>query len=160
MPVNSTIGKEAEKKIREWLDRPKDGYSFDRFYDQMTGYYETSRNICDFHVFKAPNSYYIESKSTWEDRFDFSLIQDHQKDGLIEKGKIDHCYGWFIILFASHQRAFKVDASDIQYLIDHGKKSLNIKKLDSWGIPYKELRTIPNNRKKLLDYVGEIEELI
>lgn len=33
---DSTVGKEAEKKIKEWLDRPEDGYSFDRLPDQMT----------------------------------------------------------------------------------------------------------------------------
>lgn len=33
---DSDIGKDAEAKIRTWLDRPDAGYSFDRFYDQMT----------------------------------------------------------------------------------------------------------------------------
>lgn len=33
---DSTIGKKAEKKIQEWLDRPECGYSFDRIPDQMT----------------------------------------------------------------------------------------------------------------------------
>ena len=30
------LGKKAEQKIKEWLDRPEDGYSFDRIPDQMT----------------------------------------------------------------------------------------------------------------------------
>lgn len=120
----------------------------------------TSRNICDFHVSKYPYSYYIESKSTWEDRFDFTLIADHQLDGLLEKSKIFGCYGWFIILWATYKRAFKFEARDIKYMMDNGKKSLNIRKVDKWPIPYKELMTIPNNRKKLLDYSGEIEDLI
>ena len=33
---NDDIGKAAEKKIKEWLDRPEEGYSFDRIKDQMT----------------------------------------------------------------------------------------------------------------------------
>ena len=33
---DSLIGKDAEKKIQEWLDRKEDGYSFDRIKDQMT----------------------------------------------------------------------------------------------------------------------------
>ena len=41
-----------------------------------------------------------------------------------------------------------------------GHKSLNIKKIDKWTIPYKEIRTVPNNRKQLLDYIGDLEELI
>lgn len=158
--ADDNLGKDAERKIREWLDRPSDGYSFDRFYDQLTGFYQTSRNICDFHLYKYPNSYYIESKATWEPRFDFVLIQPHQLDGLLEKSKVPGCYGWFIVLFATYRRAFRFNATDIKLLSDSGKKSLNIEKIDKWAIPYKELSTIPNNRKKLLDYTGEIEDLL
>ena len=158
--MNDNLGKQAEQKIKEWLNRPEEGYSFDRFYDQLSGYYQTSRNICDFVVFKSPNAYYIESKSTWADRFDFSLIQEHQLEGLAEKSKIEGCYGWIIVLFASYKRAFRFNATDIKRLSDEGTKSLNIKKIDKWGIDYKEIQTIPNSRKKLLDYTGEIEDLV
>ena len=30
-----------------------------------------SKNICDFTCFVSPYMWYIESKATWEDRFDF-----------------------------------------------------------------------------------------
>lgn len=158
--MNDNTGKKAEAKIREWLDRPEDGYAFTRLYDQLTGYYMTSRNICDFICYKYPNIYYIESKETEADRFDFSMIQPHQKDGLIEKSKIEGCYGWVIVLFTSYKRAFRFNASDIAELEAQGTKSLNIKKIDKWTINYKELKTIPNNRKFMLDYTGEIEELL
>ena len=42
---------------------------------------------------------------------------------------------------------------------DSGKKSINIDKIDKWDFNYGEIPTIPNNRKKLLDYSGEIEEV-
>lgn len=159
--MNDGLGKIAETKIREWLDRPQAGYSFDRFYDQLSGFYQTSRNICDFVCYKYPNQYYIESKATWSDRFDFSMIQQHQLDGLIQKSTIPGCYGWIIILFASHKRAFRFNATDIKNLIDtEGVKSLNISKIDRWKISYKEIRTIPNTRKTYLDYIGELEELL
>lgn len=32
----SELGKQAEGKIRQWLNRPECGYSFDRIPDQMT----------------------------------------------------------------------------------------------------------------------------
>ena len=158
--MNDNLGKEAEQKIWDWLDRPNDGYSFDRFYDQMTGYYLTSRNICDFVCYKSPNIYYIESKATWHERFDFDMIQDHQRTGLLDKSKINGVYGWVIVLFATYKRAFRFNIQDIQDCIDNGIKSVNIKKIDKWTIPYKELETISNSRKKLLDYTGEIENLI
>ena len=158
--MSDDIGKKAEKKIKEWLDRPEDGYSFTRLYDQLSGYVNTSRNICDFICYKYPYIYYIESKATWKDNFAFNMIQDHQRDGLLEKSKINGCQGWVIVLFASYQRAFKFNIDDIVKLSNEGQKSLNIKKIDKWPIRYKELQTVPNNRKQLLDYAGEVEDLL
>ena len=157
--MNDGLGKKAEKKIREWLDRPQDGYSFDRIPDQMTGFYG-SKNICDFTLFKSPNMYYIESKATLSNRFYFSMITDTQREGLLKKSTIQATYGFIIILFATHQRAFVLSIQDIKWLMNNGTKSLNIEKINKWKIPYKEIRTIPNNRKYLLDYTGEIEEYI
>lgn len=152
--MNDGLGKKAEAKIKEWLDRPDKGYCFDRIYDQMTGFYG-SKNICDFTLFKSPYMYYIESKATWEDRFDFSMITETQHHGLLDKAKIANVFGLIILLFATHKRAFILDIRDIKKLEDSGKKSINIKKLDKWGIPYLELETVRNNRKQLLDYTGE-----
>lgn len=153
------IGKEAEKKIKEWLDRPEDGYSFDRLPDQMTGFYG-SKNICDFVCFKSPNMYYIESKATWNDRFDFNMLSETQHDGLLQKSRIANCYGLVIVLFATYKRAFIIDIREIDKLEKSGVKSLNIKKLDKkgWLCSYKEISTVPNNRKRLLDYTGEIDD--
>lgn len=154
------LGKEAESKIKEWLDKPEKNYSFDRFYDQMTGYYKVSRNICDFVVYKYPYQYYIESKATWEDRFDFSMISKTQSEGLQEKSKIAGCYGLVMVLFASYQRAFIFNIEDIAELQNQNVKSLNIKKIKKWVIPYVEVLTIPNNRKKHLDYTGYLNDYI
>ena len=155
--MNDGLGKEAEKKIWQWLDRPKQGQSFDRFYDQMTGFYEVSRNICDFVYYKYPYQYYIESKATYSDRFDFSMITDTQKSGLLEKSTIPGVYGIVIVLFASYKRAFVIDINCIAYLESKNKHSLNIKKLNKWDVPYVEIQTVPNSRKKLLDYTGDLE---
>lgn len=157
--MNDGLGKDAEKKIKEWLDRPSEGYSLDRIKDQMTGFYG-SKNICDFTLFKSPYMFYIESKATWEDRFDFSMISETQHDGLINKSKIRNVFGVVIILFATHKKAFLVDINEIDRIAQLGRKSLNIKKVDNWGIRYSEIETVPNNRKKLLDYTGEIEHHI
>jgi len=153
------IHKQAEVKIKEWLDHPESGYSFDRIPDQMTGLFG-SKNICDFTCFYSPNMYYIESKSTYEDRFDFSLITEHQYEGLLKKSKIFNVWGIVIVLFIAHKRAFILDIRDIDSLSQSGQKSLNIKKVDKWNIPFAEITTIPNNRKKLLDYEGSIVELV
>ena len=156
---NDGLGKEAEKKIQEWLDRPEDGYSFDRLYDQMNGFYG-SKNICDFTCFRSPYYYYIESKATWEDRFSFSMISENQHSKMLEKSRISGVYALIIILFASHKRAFVFRIEDIDKLEQQGVKSLNIKKIAKWPIRYKEITTIPNSRKKHLDYEGELEDYI
>ena len=155
--MNDGLGKKAEQKIKEWLDRPKDGYSFDRIPDQMSGMYGSS-NICDFVLFKSPNQYYIESKATYEDRFDFAQITDNQRTKLLEKSQIKHVFGLVIVLFATYKRAFVLDIQDVQKMIDSGKKSINIKKIESWPVQFTEIRTIENKRKIFLDYAGEIED--
>lgn len=148
--MNDGLGKDAEDKIKEWLDRPEEGYCFDRIPDQMNGWLG-SCNICDFTLYKNPNFYYIESKATWEDRFEFSRITEYQFTHMLEKSKIPGVRSYVIVLFASYQRAFLLDIRDIAISKESGKKSINIKKIDSWTIPYREIKTVPS-RKKLLSY--------
>lgn len=157
--MNDNLGKKAENIIKQWLDRPEDGYSFDRIPDQQTGFYG-SRNICDFICYKLPNLWYIESKATWNDRFDFSMITNYQRENLLKKSHVRGVKAVVIILFASYQRAFMIDIRQIQKMIDSGVKSINIKKIDSWKLKYSEIQTIPNNRKQLLDYTGELPDHI
>ena len=171
-------GKKAEEKIKLWLNRPELGYSFDRIPDQMTGFYQISRNICDFTCYKFPYSYYIESKCTFHDRFDFSELTKTQRDGLMVKSAIKGCYGLVVVLFAEYKRAFIFNIKDIAEFIDPEIsiqqqeaaikserdvaqlkiKSVNIKKIAKWGIPYWEIETIPS-RKQFLDYTGELPDL-
>lgn len=124
----------------------------------MTGFYGSS-NICDFELYKYPNHYWIESKSTWHSRFDFSMLTDNQYDGLLKKSKINGVDGVVVILFASYQRAFLLDIQQIEAIIKSGKKSINIDKIDKWDFAYGEIQTVPNNRKKLLDYTGSFVDV-
>ena len=156
--MNDNLGKSAEKKIQEWLDKPEAGYDFQRIPDQMTGFYGSS-NICDFVLYKYPNHYWIESKATWESRFEFSRLTDVQYNGLLAKSMIPGVYGVVIVLFASHKRAILLDIQQIKDIIDKGKKSINIDKIDRWDFKYSEIPTISNNRKKLLDYASKFEDL-
>ena len=155
----TNLGKKAEAKIRAWLDRPEDGYCFDRIPDQQTGFYG-STNICDFTLFRAPSLYYIESKATWGDSFPFSMLTDYQHDEMLKKSKIKGVSSFVIVLFASYQRAFILDIQDIEaQLQSKGRKSINIKKIDKWTIPYIEIPTI-SSKKQLLDYSKEFADTI
>ena len=107
------LGKQAEAKIKQWLNRPDDGYSFDRIPDQMSGFYN-SRNVCDFICFKSPYLVYIESKATYRDRFDFVQISDYQMAEMLKKSQIQNVFAVVIILFASYKRAFILNIQDIK----------------------------------------------
>lgn len=157
--LGSEVGKKAESKIKAWLDHPEAGYSFDRIPDQLSGFYGSS-NICDFVCYKYPYMYYIESKATYHDRFDFTMISDIQRNGLVQKDKIEGVYGLIIVLFAEYQRAFILSATDIQKCLDENiTKSLNIKKIEKWPIKFAEIQTIPS-RKQLLDYQGDLQQYV
>lgn len=166
--ADTEFGKTAEQRIRTWLDRPQDGYSFDRIPDQLSGFYMVSRNICDFTCYKYPYNHYIESKATIHDRFEFSQLTNTQRNGLRLKAEIPGCYGLVIVLFVEYKRAFIFnikDIADINPDIDDKAdnktylkiKSLNIKKIDKWEIPYWEIETVPS-RKQLLEYTGDLPD--
>jgi hypothetical protein len=158
--ADTEFGKVAEQRIRTWLDRPEDGYSFDRIPDQLSGYYMVSRNICDFHCYKYPYNYYIESKATIHDRLDFSQLTDVQRIGLRKKANIKGCYGIVVVLFVEYKRAFLINIKDITDNTPEAKlvvKSININKIDKWEIPYWEIETIPS-RKQLLEYTGDLPD--
>ena len=157
--MSETLGKKAEKKIKEWLDRPEAGYDFNRIPAQLSGKHG-SKNICDFTLFRSPYNHYIESKATENDRFDFSMISDYQYESLMKKSAIKDVFGVVIVLFATYQRAFILNIRDIDYMkTELRKASLNIKKIDKWPIPYVEIETVPNRRKTLLDYAGDWPDL-
>ena len=146
-----SLGKDAEKKVKEWLDRPDEGYCFDRVPDQMTGLWG-SQNICDFILYKYPYFYYLESKATENDRFDFTMISDYQYKQMYQKSKIEGVKCYVILLFATYQRVFLLNIQDIHDARENRNiKSLNIKKIAKWDVPYAEIKTVPS-RKKLLDY--------
>lgn len=156
MSIQDNLGKLAEKQITKWLHRPSDGYCFERIPDQLSGFYG-SKNICDFFLYKSPNMYFIESKATHKDRFDFTMITEYQWTNLLSRSKIDGVYGLVIVLFATPQRAFILDIQDLEAAKQAGIKSLNITKIAKWKVPYKEIQTVPS-RKQLLDYTGDIED--
>lgn len=85
------------------------------------------------------------------------MISDFQYKSLLEKSKITKVYGFVIVLFASYKRAFVFDIQTIDHLKNRGIKSVNIDKIAKWDFEYCEIQTVPNSRKLLLDYSGDIE---
>lgn len=152
--MSESIGKKAEGKIRQWLE-PKPDYLFYRIPDQVSGFIGTSMNPCDFFIYHYPKFFAMESKATEHDRFDFNQITDYQYEMLMKYSKIPGVTSYVAVLFVTYKRAFLLDIRDIDALIKSGTKSINIKKIDKWNIPYREIETIPS-RKQMLDYKGEL----
>lgn len=97
--------------------------SIDRLHDQTTGY-KGSSNICDFIVYREPNEYYIECKTTHGVRLPFDNITDKQWNGMLEKSKIDGVFAGVIVWYVTLDRAFFATIQYLQKLKDEGKKSL------------------------------------
>jgi len=152
------LGKKAEGKISEWLTRPEEGCCLQRLYDKMSGW-KGDNNPCDFLFYRRPFFYYIESKATYENRFDYSMLSDNQHDEMLKASQIDGVKGYVIVLFATYKRAFIFNIQDIDKEMQRGTKSKNITKIDKWEIPFIEIETIPS-RKELLDYNPEQIEKI
>lgn len=86
------------------------------------------------------------------------MISQNQHDEMLKNAKVIGVTSLVIVLFASYQRAFLFNIQDIENQIQSGgKKSLNIKKIDKWTIPYVEIKTVPS-RKNLLDYDKEFAD--
>ena len=97
----------------------------------------------------------------WEELFAFSQLTDVQRIGLRKKANIKGCYGVVIVLFVEYKRAFIINIKDITDDTPEANlttKSINIKKIDKWTIPYFEIETIPS-RKQILEYTGEFPDL-
>lgn len=154
----TNLGKKAEKKVKEWLDRPQQGCYFLRLPDQLSGF-SGSANTCDFIMYRTPKFYLIESKATLNDNFPYTMITDYQYTHMLEAAQVAGVTSYIIVLFASYQRAFLLDIKDIAEEKEAGRKSLNITKVDKWKIPYIEVKTL-KSRKELLDYdPSQIEAL-
>lgn len=146
----SNLGKKSEAKLRQWLTQPEKGFYMMRLPDQLTGFYG-STNMCDFLLYKKPYFYPIESKATYSDRFDFSMLTETQHNDMLKASEVEGIIPYVAVLFATYKEMYLIKVTDIAELESKGKKSLNIKKIKNWDIPYIKVRTLLS-RKELLDY--------
>lgn len=138
--MNINRGKQFEQKFREdFLKIP--GVSLDRLYDQVSGMYGV-RNICDFIVYHYPNIFYLELKSHIGNTFPLSNLS--QFDKLLTKTGIGGVRVGVIIWFIDHDKIYYVPISTIKKMKDDGKKSVNIKDIDTYRII-----DIPSNKKRV-----------
>lgn len=107
MMSSQNRGKDFENVIKKAFKRFSD-VSIDRLHDQTTGYAGSS-NICDFVVYKRPNQYYIECKSTGGKSLPLTRITKNQFEGLIAKSKIPGVIAGVIVWFIDLDRTYCTD---------------------------------------------------
>lgn len=140
----ANYGKKFEAKFKkDWAVSIPDSFLL-RIPDQVTGYYGTSQNICDFIGYDYPKLFLLELKSIQGNTFPFTNLKQYDK--LIQYiGKKGIVCG-VIIWYVDHSKVVFVSASELKRIKEDGNKSINIKMLD--GNLY-DLLEIPSKKKKV-----------
>lgn len=144
----NNLGKAFEQKFKEdFLKLPN--CSIDRIYDSMTGYYGIS-NICDFIGYIYPNIYYMELKSHKGNTFPLSNLTQYDK--LLCKVGIKGVRVGVILWFIEKDKIVYVPLSEITKMKNEGKKSINIKYLDTQEYKIIEIPSIKKRTFMSSDY--------
>lgn len=123
--------------------------SIHRLPDQMSGYKITSQNPCDYICFKKPYEYLIECKETLQNTLNWKAFP--QYDRLKEYAESDGQLAGVLIWYRSHNKVIFVSIKDCIKMKNSGKKSINIKDLDSDNYNILEIPTITPRVYPIMD---------
>lgn len=98
-----------------------------RLPDQQSGYYGTSRNICDYIAFTNKQLFLIECKSIKGNTFPLSNLTQYDK--LIKYAAINDVNIFIVVWFIEHEKVLAIPLSTFTKLHEDNKKSYNIKML-------------------------------
>lgn len=139
----NNLGKAFEARFKsDWEKSFPKGFLL-RLPDQQSGYFGTSRNICDFIAFLKGNLFLLECKSKKGNTF--PLINLKQYDKLTTKQNIEGITVGIIVWFIEHDKILFIPISTFDKLIEDNKKSFNIKMLGDER--YKSIE-IPSVKKR------------
>lgn len=141
MAVNK--GKQFEERFKkDWETSFPEG-SIIRLYDQMTGYKESSKNICDYICYNHPYQFFIECKSHKGASIPFDKITqyDKMKDVVGVKGVRAGVVLWLY----DKDKVFYIPISTITEMKKDDKKSVGLKAVEEGyniiEIPSEKLKT-------------------
>ena len=152
----SNLGKGFENQFKfNWANSFPNG-SIIRLQDQVSGYKETSRNICDFICYNHPKLYLIECKTHKGASLPLNNITQYDK--LVSYvGKQGIRVGVVLWLYEK-DKVFYIPISTITKLKKDGEKSVGIRHLDNYAIveiPSRKLRVYMESNYKILNSVLE-----
>jgi hypothetical protein len=140
MAVNR--GKQWEAKLKEDFSKMSGAYIY-RVPDQLGGL-KGQTGICDFIAYKFPKIFFIEAKTILGNTF--PLTNFTQFDKLMSIPNNQGVHRGVMLWFQDHQRVLYVPLLTIAKMKQDGKKSVNIRTIDSDGYEY---LNIPSVQKRV-----------
>ena len=131
-------GKEYESKLKADFLKIPGSYIY-RVPDQMSGFRGAS-GICDFIGFCYPNIFFMEAKTIIGNTF--PLTNFTQMDKLLTIPNYRGIHRGVLIWFQTHQRVIYVPLLTMVKMKDDGKKSVNIRTIDTDGYDYLEIPSV------------------
>lgn len=136
-------GKKFEERFRKDWQRLDNTFVL-RLPDQQSGYYGTSANPCDFICYSYPNMFLLELKSHGGNTFPLSAFRQYEK--LTSYDGISGVKVGVVLWLYDHSKVLYIPIKSFSKIVNDGKKSFNIKYLNSqeyecYEIPSKQLRT-------------------
>lgn len=135
-------GKAYEQKLKEDFLKIPDSFIY-RVPDQLGGF-KGATGICDFIGFLYPSIYFIEAKTIIGNTFPINNFT--QFDKLMSIPDYRGIHRGVMIWFQTHDTVIYVPVLTIAKLKQEGKKSVNIRTIDSEGYDY---LTIPSVKKRV-----------
>lgn len=128
----ASLAKNFEKKFQEDWHKTMPNSFIMRIPDQMSGYKNTSQNICDYICYKYPLLFLIELKTTKGNTINFNNISQYDK--LVANIGIKGVRSGVIVWFYEKDKIIYVPASSMKQMKKNGEKSINLKKVLDKGI--------------------------
>ena len=156
--MSTSRAKKFEDIVHECWDKTVGTWIY-RLYDVMNGN-RGVRNISDFIAYKRPLMYILEVKSIQTNTFPCNFRQYDDMKRLYER-HIDGIEIGVIVWFIDHRKVVYIPIETFIKLVEDGKKSFNIKMLESNEYDHIVIDSVIQRVYPLLDFksfVKKIEE--
>ena len=153
-----TTGKRFEQQFKyDWSQTFKNSFLL-RLPDQQSGYFGTSRNLCDFIAFTDGTLFLIECKTIKGNTFPLKNLTQYDK--LLAKKDIKGVRAGAIIWFRDHNKVIFVPIKTFEQCYNEGLKSINVKMIGDKNyfiidIPSKKKRTFLTSDYSVLLNINE-----
>ena len=122
----ASLAKQFEKKFyADWHKTFSKSFLI-RVPDQMFGYKNTSKNICDFIGFTNKTLFLLECKTKKGTTFPFQNLTQYSK--LVEYEDYDNITAGVILWFYEYDKILFISIQTIHQMINDGKKSIHVNK--------------------------------